>query len=157
MRYKRLTVERWKFDSSLILLTAVFIGAVCNRVKTAYSYELLSPLPDNPPIIIEVPGKPIVRIALELVDYIHLKESTRGKNNTPGSLADLCIKQGKSNEYGYGGMDLKICFDSKKEARAWVLLWVEDHLKEYGGNSHRVLCHYNLGTASDNCSYASGF
>ena len=97
------------------------------------------------------------RPVLDVVDYIWLKESTRGKNNVPGSLADICEKQGKTNEYGYGGMALKICFDDKKEARALVLLWVEQHLEEYNGSVAKVLCHYNIGHAITTCPYAQGF
>lgn len=93
----------------------------------------------------------------EIVDTIHLLESGRGTNNNPSALHNYCKAQGKSNEYGFGGMRLKHCFETETLAKARVTLWVVEHLKKFDGNIARTLCFYNLGQNTTECEYYQKF
>ena len=107
---------------------------------------------------------PVERTAPELdgtvqsmLKYIHQAESTSGKNTTPGALHLLCRNQGKWNELGYGGMALKICFDSEEEGMAKVGDWLKRHLEKFDGDVAKTLCYYNLGEEQINCKYYQKF
>jgi hypothetical protein len=82
----------------------------------------------------------------EEIDLIWLKESSRGKNNPIGSLENYCQLQGKTNQFGYGGMDLKICYDSFEESVKAVEKWLDKRTAE-------ALCMYNTGVRVSNCEY----
>lgn len=88
-----------------------------------------------------------------MLNYIHMAESTKGKNNTPGALHLICRSQGKWNELGYGGMRLKICFENEAEGMAKVGNWLERHLQRFDGDVAKTLCYYNLGEEQVNCKY----
>lgn len=85
----------------------------------------------------------------KIVDYIHLKESSRGKNNF-----SKCASQGLYNEYGYSipgdGTGEYKCFEKGKDREA-VVWQVEKDLKTYSVN--QLLCRYNTGKATDSCPY----
>lgn len=82
----------------------------------------------------------------EQIDHIWNKETTRGKNTNPNALHNICKSQGKSNEFGYGGMAMMICFDSFEESVRVVDAWLTKRDNE-------ALCYYNLGTRTDKCDY----
>lgn len=98
-----------------------------------------------------------------LVNYIHAAESSFGKNANPNALHNLCKAQGKSNEYGYGGMAQKICFDSPEAARERVVRWVGEKLEMFDGDAAKTLCYYRHGKDADsgqylvNCQYYQRF
>lgn len=92
-----------------------------------------------------------------MLEYIHQAESSSGKNNTPGALHLLCRSKGKWNELGYGGMRLKICFDSEEEGMNHVADWLERHLEKFEGDVAKTLCYYNLGIEEINCKYYQGY
>lgn len=83
----------------------------------------------------------------EMIDHFWLKETTRGKDKNPLALHNLCKAQGKSNEFGYGGMAMKLCYNSFQEAVDVVDAWLTERDKE-------VACYYNLGTRTSKCNYA---
>lgn len=91
----------------------------------------------------------------QIVDGIHLLESSRGKAKI--GLQAICEAQGLSNEYGYGGMDLKICFRNHVEAKARVTLWVVEHMEKYHGNVGQTLCRYANGGSATDCEYYQNF
>ena len=80
------------------------------------------------------------------IDHIWLKESSRGKNKVKGGLQDICEEQGKSNEFGYGGMAMKICFNSFEESVQVVNDWLNKRTNE-------SLCFYNIGVKTPDCTY----
>lgn len=92
-----------------------------------------------------------------LVDYIWQAESCSGQCNTQYSLQRYCENLDKSNQFGYGGMAMKICFDSHEEARARVTRWVSEHLEKYNGDEAKTLCRYNLGGNEINCKYYQNY
>ena len=78
--------------------------------------------------------------------HIRLKESSNGTNKNPNALHNICKAQGKSNEFGYGGMAMMICFDSFEESVRVVDEWLTKRDNEN-------LCYYNLGIRKDGCEY----
>lgn len=115
-------------------------------VSTAYAYEKT----------VEVVKTEILPIS-QIVEGIHHLESGRGTNNNPNALHNICKAQGKSNEYGYGGMRLKICFEDEKTAKARVTLWVVEHLEKFEGNVAMTMCYYNLGQKVNDCEYYQNY
>lgn len=92
-------------------------------------------------------------LAQDLLRYIHQAESSGGTNRNPNALHNLCKSQGKENQYGYGGMALKICFNSHEEATARVMRWLTEHLKKFDGDVAKTLCYYRHGEEMINCQY----
>jgi len=165
-RTKRVNRRQYNFVLILlILLSAIsaYLGLDLAADKVRASQAMLSPLGDMNVVEVErIVEKPVAvetlnSDILDLVDYIHTKESTKGKNTNPNALHNYCKSLGKSNEYGYGGMRLKMCFDSEKAAKAWVTLWLAEKLETFNGNVGMTLCYYNLGEKITNCSYAEGY
>jgi hypothetical protein len=163
---KRVPRQQYNFILlCLILLTTVsgYLGLDLAARKVLAANELISPLPDATIIEVEkIVEKPVEvqtlnSNVLDLVDYIWLKESTRGQNTNPNALHNYCKSQGKFNPYGYGGMRLKMCFDSEKAAKAWVTLWVAEKLEAFNGNVGMTLCYYNIGEKITNCPYMEGY
>lgn len=72
----------------------------------------------------------------ELVDYIWLHESGRGKNNY-----SKCEKIGKYNEIGFGIYGGKwLCFDSHEEEMEILKKWI---IKHRDMSDQELLCHYS--------------
>jgi len=144
-------------------VVSLYLGLDLAARKVKASQEFFSPLGDAKVIEVEQIKEVPVKVEtlntniLDMVEYIHKKESTNGKNTNPQALHNLCKAQGKSNEYGYGGMRLKMCFDSEKAAKAWVTLWLAEKLELFNGNVGMTLCYYNLGEKITNCDYAQGY
>jgi len=82
----------------------------------------------------------------EQIDHIWLKETSRGTNTNPNALHNICKAKGKSNEFGYGGMQNMWCFDSFEEAVRVVEQWLDKQTAE-------ALCYYNIGIKTSNCQY----
>jgi hypothetical protein len=124
--------------------------------------EFLSPLGDSRVIEVEKIKEVPVNVEvlntniLDLVDYIWKSESSRGTNKNPIALHNYCRSVGKVNEWGYAP-HLKHCFDTFKEGKAFVTLWVAEHLEQYHGNVGQVLCMYNRGEKITNCEYSEGY
>lgn len=93
----------------------------------------------------------------QVVEYIWERESSKGKNNPPHSLASNCYAKGKWNELGYGGMENPKCFANKEEGMATVNRWVEKRLNKQTMNIAQVLCTYRHGTSDENCEYGQTF
>lgn len=85
-----------------------------------------------------------------LIKHIWLHESTKGTNQTPKALHNICKNQGKSNELGYGGMRLKICFETFEKSVDRVSRWLDER-KELTDN--QKLCYYNKGLVLEQCDY----
>lgn len=161
-------VARKQYNFVLVLLIALscvsgYLGLDLAAQKVRASQAMLSPLGDMNVVEVERIKEVPVQVEtlnsniLDMVKYIHKKESTSGKNTNPNALHNYCKAQGKSNEYGYGGMRLKMCFDSEKAAKAWVTLWLAEKLELFNGNVGMTLCYYNLGEKITNCPYAEGY
>lgn len=84
----------------------------------------------------------------DIVDFIFMKESSRGKNNY-----SKCEAIGKFNRYGYGipGNGKYLCFDKDEDTKA-VEGWVADK-KARGYSDNELLCLYNTGNATRTCGY----
>lgn len=93
----------------------------------------------------------------DMLSYIHMAESTNGKNTTPGALHLYCRAKGMWNELGYGGMAKKICFKDEAEGMSQVGDWLQRHLEQFDGDVARTLCYYNLGGNEINCKYYQGY
>lgn len=78
---------------------------------------------------------------------VRFLESTNGKNSNPHALHNICKAQGKTNEFGYGGMKMKICFDTFEESVQKIDEWFEQREKE-------AFCYYNQGIRTPDCNYA---
>lgn len=114
---------------------------VIERVKAA---EIETPAKEEAPIkeeVVEV--KPV-----DLVDFIFMKESSRGKKNY-----SKCEAIGKYNRYGYGipGNGQYICFEKDEDTKA-VAGWVAEKIAR-GYSDNELLCLYNTGKASRTCGY----
>jgi hypothetical protein len=83
---------------------------------------------------------------LDVVDYIFLKESTRGKKNY-----SKCQEIGKFNRYGFGipGNGEYVCFEEGEDTKA-VQGWVA-HRKALGWSDKEMLCYYNSGKKTEKC------
>ena len=82
-------------------------------------------------------------------------ESNNGRNQA--GLAGICKRQGESNNYGYGGMKLKICFADDATARARVKKWLTDYYPQKGNDLAKTLCYYNLGGKESTCKYYTDY
>jgi hypothetical protein len=82
----------------------------------------------------------------EEIDHIWLKETSRGTNTNPNALHNICKAQGKSNEFGYGGMQNMWCYDSFEQSVRVVDAWLDKQTAEN-------LCYYNVGIKTSNCNY----
>jgi hypothetical protein len=111
----------------------------CSKVfqKVVYAADIEK---NSPKGIIERSNHP------KQLAHIRLKESSNGTNKNPNALHNICKAQGKSNEFGYGGMAMMICFDSFEESVRVVDAWLTKRDNE-------ALCYYNLGTRTDKCDY----
>lgn len=88
----------------------------------------------------------------QLVSYIHLAESTRGKAQV--GLNATCKSKGMSNEFGYRAGE-GFCFPNHDVAVETVKDWLYRSLQVRG--VPETLCRYNIGTPVDNCEYANKF
>ena len=93
---------------------------------------------------------PVIVNFTKMADGIHFLESGRGTAKI--GLQGICEKQGKTNEYGYGGMKLKICFDNKIEAEERINIWLVKHYGEFN-DVGMTMCYYNLGIKVKDCKY----
>lgn len=99
----------------------------------------------------------------DAVVYIWGRESSKGKNNGPGTLAYYCEQRGGWNELGFGGMDLKICFKNKTEGFDKVTSWVNARHDDNTLNISGILCTYRWGdkgkqgNGGDSCEYGKKF
>lgn len=158
MEYRRKTIEVWKSHVFMImgLILGIIIGfIVMVSVHAAQAEEeFISPI--TGPVIwttteeVEVPV--LKTNILDIVDAIHMLESSRGKAGI--GLQQYCEDKGMSNEYGYGGMQLKMCFRNHKEATGRVTLWVAEKLEKFNGDIATTACFYNLGIVTSDCEYA---
>jgi hypothetical protein len=129
-----------------LVLVGVSIGAgymyVYQNHETVWSFENTSA-----PVIVEqahasteVTIEPVLKETTieELADIIHLRESTKGKNNY-----SQCEKIGKFNEYGFGipGDGSFLCFDKGMD-RVAVLGWLAQH-RAMGMSDKAMLCLYS--------------
>lgn len=89
----------------------------------------------------------------DIVDAIWMLESSRGTTGNPGSLQHYCESRGMSNEYGYGGMKLKICFESHEKATTRIIKWVNKYYTKFDNDLGRTACYYNLGIDQPDCKY----
>ena len=85
----------------------------------------------------------------DIVDFIFMKESSRGKNNY-----SKCEAQGKINGVGFGidGTGKYICFNSHEEEMQAVKGWIIAK-RAAGLSDNELLCLYNTGKATKTCKY----
>ncbi len=110
---------------------------------------------ENPSIVPVAYAKQIeVEAAPEkdLVDYIFMKESSRGVKNY-----SKCEAIGKYNRYGFDipGDGSYVCFEKDEDTKA-VAGWVA-HRKALGMSDKQLLCLYNTGDATESCEYIKQF
>ncbi len=144
---------------AITLIPSIFFSMKEEELK------LLSPRPNYSVVVVKasepeptpLPKHDVEYTTDQVVDYIWFRESTRGKNNFPGSLAHYCELRGKWNELGYGGMKLKICFKDKAEGFEKVGNWVNRHNKKFNLEIAKTLCWYNIGKETSKCEYGTTF
>lgn len=114
-------------------------------IERAYAEEEPEEVVEKVVEVEEVEEKPF-----DIVDFIFMKESSRGKNNY-----SKCEAIGKFNRYGYGipGDGSYICFEEGEDTKA-VEGWVADK-KARGYSDNELLCLYNTGKATRTCEYAN--
>jgi len=131
----------------------VSLGELDRRAKETKMIEELS---DK---VIEEMTNPIETQEVDLKnitwfwDIIWNSESTRGTNNTPGSLAYYCEQKGMWNELGFNPQG-KQCFNDKDHAKIRLALWIADNCKSK--SKDQCLCFYNTGRHIDTCAYSQG-
>lgn len=145
---------KWTYQSPILIKIQppVVIEKIDNKVVSQLPTEVVTEVKVAEPTPTPTP-EPVEDNIQKMLNYIHKAESTQGKNNTPGALHLICRNQGKWNELGYGGMDLKICFNSEEEGMAKVGDWLKRHLERFDGDVAKTLCYYNLGEEQINCKY----
>ena len=151
MRRRFRVVQPWQHDAWMltasVAIAALFLAVVKINVKVE---GLISPLPDGEVTVYKVTETKIERVKVsEVVDRIWQLESSRGKARV--GLGVFCEHLGMSNEYGYGGMEKKICFRNHKEATAMVHLWFNTQLETK--TLEQSICYYNTGRPIDDCEY----
>lgn len=112
--------------------------------------KVKSMLESTKPAVVEA-KEPDTKSISWYIDKVWMKESTRGKNNVPGSLQAYCEARGEWNEYGYGGMAKKICFKDRVEADVTMNIWFTRELAQK--NDAQTFCYYAYGKNQDNCDY----
>jgi len=143
-------LDAWKLAAGLFGL--VVILALYKQANPAP--VMLSPLGTGEVTVIKVTETKVEKIKIsEIIDKIWTLESSRGQ--APAGLHVYCKNQGMSNEYGYGGMALKLCFRNHKEATAMIHLWFNQQLETK--SVEQALCYYNTGRADNNCEYLKAY
>lgn len=89
----------------------------------------------------------------KILDHIHMHESTNGTNNNPNALHNICKRKGLKNEYGYGGMAHKWCFEDDRGTVKKAL--INEYWDQFNGNAKMILCHYNIGGKHTDCDYVA--
>lgn len=92
----------------------------------------------------------------EIAEKISMLESGKGTNNNPQALHNYCTSLGKSNIYGYGGMQNKWCYDTEEKAKGVVMDWFKRKFNQ-GMTISQAVCHYNLGGNQNTCEYYEKF
>jgi len=150
-------IQRKQFKSSelmfkfVLTLCLVFYG-VTTIYRGLYVGKQIQPLVSsefvNAKEELPTPTEKQMTIA-EVLDYIHMQESTRGKATNGHNV--YCESIGKSNEYGYSPFN-QYCFNSYEESIIYLSGYVQNLIDNYGLNG--ALCIYNTGsTKNGQCEY----
>lgn len=157
---KQLLVSKYLFKFMVLICFIFYIGTLFVWDYNARTQKLLIPtVKAKSETIIKEEIKPDYSIT-ELVDYIHLMESSRGYADS--GLSVVCKDKGLTNEYGYRAMDAWVdgyfnpdkafCFNNQAEAVLTVTEWVKKYVEKYG--TYEAMCIYNTGsTKNGNCEY----
>lgn len=146
------------------ILVGVLFG-ITLQIATSHKDEVISPISEVP---VQAEEKTSEAVELQdvapkdqqvekMLDYIHQAESSSGNNTNPNALHNICKSQGKSNEYGYGGMAKKYCYKDEETARDVVRQWINRKLDLFSGDVGKTLCYYNLGQRVSDCPYARNY
>lgn len=140
--------------STLAALTILIVAAI---VYHPCGSALLSPVPAHAE---EIAGSaatlaPVAQDSDEdlFVKRVHYLESSNGTNTNPQALHNLCKAQGLSNEYGYGGMAMMVCFPDQATAEAKVRNWFRQRHFTEGIAVENLYCFYNQGRITTDCAY----
>ena len=85
-----------------------------------------------------------------LYKHIHAKESNSGK--APQGLHTTCRAKGMANEWGYLPKP-GYCFPTFEQGVITVKTWIGKRIN-LGWSDAEILCYYNQGIKTNNCSYA---
>jgi hypothetical protein len=135
-----------------ILLPITIIGitlglGISGTMPRLYAYKAVQ---GNVEVVAHVPTKTEIIAKAKYPEQIMViwkLESNMGEDKNPQALHNLCKAQGKSNEFGYGGMEKKWCYDTFEQSVKVVDEWLD---KEVMGS----LCRYNTGTRTQSCWYS---
>lgn len=145
----RIKVQRDILVLILLIVITCLVGSYVARRR------IISPVGDNPIIKVVYASEITKNTPQGIIErsnhpkqlaHIRLKESSNGTNKNPNALHNICKAQGKSNEFGYGGMAMMICFDSFEESVRVVDEWLTKRDNE-------ALCYYNKGERLKDCEY----
>ena len=157
---KQLLVSKYLFKvMTVICILGYIITYFIGEYNIRNQKFLIPTVSAKSEIIIKEEIKPDYSIT-ELVDYIHLMESSRGYADS--GLAIVCKDKGLTNEYGYRAMDAwkegyfnpdeAFCFNNQAEAVLTITEWVKKYVEKYG--TYEAMCIYNTGsTKNGNCEY----
>lgn len=157
---KQLEVSKHLFKFMFVFCFLFYIGSLFVWDYRARTQTLLIPtVKAKEQVKITEEVKPDYSI-VELVDYIHMQESSGG--NAESGLSVVCKDRGQTNEYGYRAMEAWVdgvyypekafCFNNQAEAVLTVTELITKLVNKYG--TYEALCIYNTGTTKNgNCDY----
>lgn len=146
-------------DAILLALCVISLGimiylAIAGLLNYGAEASYVSPVATSSASLIESPSPTLTPAETgekAFLRRVHIMESSAGKNTNPNALHNVCKAKGMSNEYGYGGMRLMICFKTHEEATARVAEWYREHRATR--TETQTYCYYNLGLNLDTCEY----
>lgn len=156
MKHNKQTIDQLKLTNR-ILTVIVFSALVMLFNRMVFTETIISPCQIDSCFVKVVEAQDIMDKTHQgvinrsrhpkLITHIWKRESTYGTNNTdPTSLHMYCRSIGRSNEFGFGGMKNKFCYQSFEESVKVVDAWLDSRDKE-------ALCYYNVGVRNGDCEY----
>jgi hypothetical protein len=139
-------------------LALLFSSSLAKATITVFARPVIATAQQPVAATVDVPESTLVNIdplAEEVQHFlrrVHRKESSNGTNTNPAALHNICEAKGESNEYGYGGMALMLCFPSHEKATAEVKRWYQEHRPQMDSEA-MTYCYYALGRRLPTCAY----
>lgn len=162
-RYHRIReykqTETWKTISPFLALVvlAILLASLVQIASTAFTRPDVAALRQSVATAVLAQNVPSSNDSFtkEVSDFlrrVHRKESSSGSNTNPDALHNICRAKGQSNEYGYGGMTMMICFPSDEIAKETVANWYKEN-RPLMASEAMTYCYYALGSKHETCDY----
>lgn len=145
---QQLRVSKYLFKFMIILCTLFYGFSYLVWDYNARTQTVLNPVVKAKEFK-SLPTPKVEMNIIEILDYVHMKESSRGMAESGHHV--YCKSIGKSNEYGYSPKT-NYCFDSYEESVIYLKDYIQGLIDEFG--TYEGLCVYNTGfTKQGNCEY----